>query len=170
MELYGSIKSPHIWEWGPLLGGHMDRSRKKSGVADYLYQSYLTENPETTFHSCDSREVCPVRDNANVVQIIPITTRRVIREDQASQIGDSNTKDNLEFSTSTKTLKRIYENDEELERSPKRTKRLILKEPGHTLLEPKKSWWVNESSKERLSLFSVTGESLPYYIVSLLVP
>ena len=97
MELYGSIKSADIWEWGPLLGGHVDRSQKKSGVADYLYQSYLTEDPETAFHSCDSRGVCPVRDNAKVVQIIPITTRRVIREDQATRISDSNTKGNLEY-------------------------------------------------------------------------
>ena len=147
----------------------MDRSQKKSGVADYLYESYLTEDPETTFHSCDSRGVCPVRDNANV-QIVPITTRKVIREDQATQIGESNVQDNLESHPSTETLKRRRGKDEEPEQSPKRTKELILKEVGHTLLEPKKRWWTNETSKDRPPLFSATGEPLPYYIVCLQVP
>jgi hypothetical protein len=167
MELYRSIKSGDIWEWGPFLGGHVDRSQKKFGVADYLHDSYLTEDPETTFHSCDSRGVCPVRDNANIVQIIPITTRRVIRGDQVTQTNYSNTKGSLESFPSTKTQKRKRGKNEEPERSPKRVKELILKEVGHTLLEPKKSVWVNEMSKERPSLFSTTGESLPYYIVCL---
>src|SRR5436190_8857206 len=133
MELYGGIKSADMWEWGPLLGGHTDRSQKKSRVADYLYEGYLTEDPQTFFHSCDSRGVCPVRDNANVVQIIPITTRSVIREDQTSQTGVWNAKIDLESHPSTNTLKRRYEKDEEQERSPKRIREMILKEAGHTL-------------------------------------
>jgi hypothetical protein len=70
-----------------------------------------------------------------------------------------------EISLQAKALKRKHEHDTGIEQSPKRLKELIMKEPGHTLLEPKRSWWVAEGSNERPPLISATGEQLPYYLV-----
>lgn len=130
----------------------------------------MTEDPNTRFHSCDSRGVCPVRDTANVVQIIPVTTRKPIRH-HLLEPGLSNPGFSIEGeSAEVKTLKRKHGRDLELERNPKRVKELIMKEPGHTLLEPKESWWVCEGSSERPTLLSATGELLPYYLVCTLRP
>jgi len=162
-ELFGSIKSPETWAWGPFLLGHADKCDRLPGVADRIYEGYLTRNPNTTFHSCDSRGSCPVRDNANVVQIIPVTNHdfstdhdaipsplaEVVRAKSNSPIPSSDSKRKSEVSS----------------QSPKRTKETALKEPGHTLLA--QSWWVRAGKITRPPLVASSGEALSYYIVPL---
>jgi hypothetical protein len=152
-ELFGSIKSAEQWIWGPFLCGHVDKCQKKAGIADYEYEGRLTEDPNTPFHSCDSRGVCPIRDAANVVQIIPVTT---------TGVKHVNSQTNSEITSDiTGQLKRKRDDDD----SKQEVKRIILKEPGHTLLAPRASWWTKENSKERPPILSEQGESLPYFIV-----
>ena len=155
-----------MWEWGPFLCGHVYVRPKKSGVADQIYEGFLTKDPNTRFHSCESRGVCPVRDIANVVQIIPITTRGASRSNATLESDISSPKFKVEeISLEAGALKRKHEHDTDTQRSRKRLKELIMKEPGHTLLEPRASWWVAEGSNERPPLISATGEQLPYYLV-----
>jgi len=117
----------------------------------------LTEDPNTRFHSCDSKGACPVRDQANVVQIIPITTRAAIARKQTEN-------DSIDSSDLTdKGVKRKVESDDSLEPSPKRTKGLVVKEPGHTFLD---GWWIRDKKRPRPQLISKDGESLSYYIVT----
>ena len=165
-ELFHSIRSADVWEWGPFLSGHINRSEKKEIVADHIYEGVLTEDPNTIFHSCHSKGVCPVRDGANVVQIIPVTTRKIVPAYEKSQVDRPDPGDHREsFSRSAGTLKRKHIEDIQHGPDPKRAKDVIVKELGHTLLEPRQSWWGAEETKERLPIVSASGERLPYYIV-----
>ena len=155
-ELFKSIKSADGWAWGSFLSGHADRGQKKLGVADVLYEGILTEDANTRFHSCDSKGSCSIRDNADVVQIIPITTRMAIARKQADEeeIDISGLKDS--------TLKRKLAFDNDVEKSPKRIKGLMVKEPGHSLLD---GWWIRDKSRARRQILSEDGIDLSYYIV-----
>ena len=100
-----------------------------------------------------------MRDQANVVQIIPITTRAAIARKQTEN-------DSIDSSDLTdKGVKRKVESDDSLEPSPKRTKGLVVKEPGHTFLD---GWWIRDKNRPRPQLISKDGESLSYYIVTTL--
>ena len=100
-----------------------------------------------------------MRDQANVVQIIPVTTRTAIARKQTEN-------DSIESSDlADKGVKRKVESDDSLEPSSKRTKGLVVKEPGHTFLD---GWWIRDKNRPRPQLISKEGESLSYYIVSTL--
>jgi hypothetical protein len=166
--LFGSIKSAEAWSWGPLLGGHVDKCLRKAG-ADRIYDGALTEDPHTPFHSCDSRGICPVRDGANVVQIIPVTTRERTSGAQsnvADEVVASHPYRAIEPTASgNSSLKRVLDEPASREDSPKRMRETVMKEPGHTLLTPQQNWWVREGSNERPPLLSSDGEELSYYLV-----
>ena len=138
--------------WGSFLSGHVDKGQKKSGIADVLYEGVLTEDPNTRFHSCDSKGPCPVRDNANVVQIIPITTRTAIARKQTED-------DRVPSDLAENGFKR---NDDSVEKIATRINRLVVKEPGHTFLD---GWWTRDKTRPRPQLISEEGGFLSYYIV-----
>jgi len=141
--------------WGSFLSGHVDKGQKKSGIADVLYEGVLTEDPNTRFHSCDSKGSCPVRDNANVVQIIPITTRTAIARKQMEN-------NSLDSDFAEQGLKRNVEYNDSIEKSPTRIKGVVVKEPGHTFLD---GWWTRDKTRPRPQLISEEGGFLSYYIV-----
>lgn len=166
--MFGSIKSAEAWSWGPVLGGHVDKCLRRPG-ADRTYDGALTEDPHTPFHSCDSRGICPVRDGANVVQIIPVT-RREQKSDTQSNVGNevvaSYPRRAIKPAASRNwSLKRVLDEPASREESPKRVRETVIKEPGHTLLTPQQNWWVREGSNERPPLLSSDGEELSYYLV-----
>lgn len=138
--------------------GHVDKCSKNYSIANSPYEGALTQNPNTPFHSCESRASCPVRDSSNVVQIIPITSSIQIKEpsdrENESQII-------LEEHSLLKRKRALHDNGSE-----RHAKRIPLKEPGHQLLIPRGSWWTKDSSKERSPIISDEGESLPYFIVA----
>jgi len=158
-ELYQSIKSGDVWEWGPFLGGHVDLGQKKAGVADHIYDGQLTEDPNTILHSCESRGACPVRDSANVIQIIPVTSDRAPKKDymlestafKSTDVGDASKRRKTSYDISDRPNKVIPNG--------------ALREPGHSLLEPRESWWVHHGAKERPPIYSSDGLILPYYLV-----
>lgn len=168
-EVYSAIKSPETWIWGPFLGGHIDKSQKKVGLANRTYEGALTENPNTRFHSCDSREACPVRDSANVVQIIPVTTHTTAVEEKVSNLDHFGSRAMPDGISQSVAVKQILERRRPLEPSPKDVDETILKEPGHTLLEPRTHWWVEGTSEERVPIISEEGEPLPHYLVYILI-
>jgi hypothetical protein len=166
-ELFGSIKSAEAWTWGPLLRGHVDKSSRRAGISGHVYEGALTEDPHTPFHSCDSLGTCPVRDAANVVQIIPVTTTKQPTPDVQPEKPDvPRPRHELEnVDSANKSVKRKSEEPTDRNESPKRPGETVVKEPGHTLLQPRKSWWIREGSKERPALLSSNGDDLSYYLV-----
>jgi len=98
------------------------------------------------------------------VQIIPITSTspRDIKESHKEAEEAIQCAGTLE--DMSPASKRRYEEDF-LDRSPKRMKGEIVKEPGHTLLIPNGSWWTKEGAGERPPIFSEDGVSLPYLLV-----
>jgi hypothetical protein len=162
-ELFASIKSPETWTWGPYLLGHTDKCRRLPGVADHTYEGHLTTNPETTFHSCDSLGRCPVRDSANVVQIIPVTNHVfTLDNEEISASADilDVTSDSQDQSSVSKRKHKA-----ELDRSLKRPKLTMSKEPGHTLLAPIETSGIRASTASRPPIYNREGQSLSYYIV-----
>jgi hypothetical protein len=156
-ELYRSIKSADVWEWGPFLGGHVDPGQKKHGLADHVYEGQLTQDPNTMLHSCESKGLCPVRDGANVVQIIPITSDKAPKKEYMTESIVAN------FEEPSKKRKA----SEDISGRPdKMASNAALKEPGHTLLEPRENWWVRHGTTERPPIYSADGDILPYYLVS----
>ena len=163
-ELFRSIKTPDAWTWGPFLLGHTDMCRRLPGVADHVYDGYLTQNPDTTFHSCDSLGLCPVRDNANVVQIIPVTNYAFSIDNDESPPRSAEVVDDRSHSAmEINDLKRKGNNA--LQSRPKSLKEAALKEPGHTLLPQRDNWWVRAGTMTRPPIVSPSGEPLSYYIV-----
>jgi hypothetical protein len=105
---------------------------------------------------------------ANVVQIIPVTTMgRLTLEDEEIKMENQAELGNgsQDRTYSSSMLKRKNIEEFSVERSPKRLKEEALTEPGHTLLKPQESWWVNPDTKERPPIFSADGDSLPYLLV-----
>lgn len=169
-ELFGSIRAPDVWNWGPFLRGHVDRCQRKGGLADHFYEGGLTEDPNTVFHSCDSRGICSVRDRSNVVQIIPVTTKALVRDQKTGDNSvdvdfPSDGQEAAPFKIESQSLKRKRGDTSPPGKSRKRAKEIVLKEPGHTLLEPKQTWWIREGTKVRPPLLSADGENLSYYLV-----
>ena len=156
-ELYRSIKSADVWEWGPFLGGHVDPGQKKDGLADHVYEGQLTEDPNTILHSCESKGICPVRDAANVVQIIPITSDKAPKKEYLSESIVVESANFQEPSKKRKALEDISDRPDKI---------AVLREPGHTLLEPRENWWVRRGTRERPPIYSADGDILPYYLVS----
>jgi len=155
-ELYQSIKSADVWEWGPFLGGHVDRGQKKVGAADHIYDGQLTEDPNTILHSCESRGVCPVRDSANVVQIIPVTSNQAPKQDymfESTAFGSADPGD-------TSKKRRTSDN---LSDHPNTNG--VLRDPGHTLLQPRQNWWMCQRAQHQPPIYSSDGDILPYYLV-----
>lgn len=170
-ELYGSIKDVQAWAWGPFLAGHHHKYQKATFHGHY-YGGALTQDPDTHFHSCESRGRCPIRDAANVVQIIPVTSRRESRLDQHETGHNSQQRpisDELSGKESAVLNERIGVDSAQGQRRTQ-LRETILKEPGHTLLVPRTSWRTRESTTERPPIFSSDGETLPYYIVTISDP
>jgi hypothetical protein len=131
-------------------------------VADHTYEGHLTTNPETSFHSCDSLGRCPVRDNANVVQIIPVTNHAYsLHNEEISATADIDLKSNS-LDQSNISKRKL---EAEVDRSSKRLKQTILKEPGHTLLAPRETWGFREGTANRPLILTPDGQPLSYYIV-----
>lgn len=168
-ELFRSIKTPEAWNWGPFLLGHADMCRRLPGVADHVYEGHLTQNPDTTFHSCDSLGPCPVRDNANVVQIIPVTNHAFSIDNDKIPARPAEVVEMRSYSTmELNNLER--KSDNAPQSRPKRLKETVMKEPGHTLLPQRDNWWVRAGTMTRPTIVSPSGEPLSYYIVLPVVP
>jgi hypothetical protein len=161
-ELFGSIRSPETWAWGPYLLGHTDKCQRLPGVADHTYEGHLTQNPHTTFHSCDSLGGCPVRDNAHVVQIIPVTNHAFSIDNNENPPRPVEVVD-LRSNSPGKANDLNQKREGALQGTPKTVKGAVLKEPGHTLLA--QSWWVRGGMTTRPPIVAPSGEPLSYYIV-----
>lgn len=162
-ELFASIKTPETWTWGPYLLGHTDKCRRLPGAADHVYEGHLTTNPETAFHSCDSLGRCPVRDNANVVQIIPVTSH-VFPPGNEEISATAHIRSPISNSEGQSIVSK-RKPEAELDRGSKRLKQTILKEPGHTLLAPRENFGVRAGAANRPPIVNTDGQSLAYYIV-----
>ena len=160
--MFASIKSPETWTWGPYLLGHTDKCQRLPGAADHLYEGHLTTNPETTFHSCDSLGRCPVRDNANVVQIIPVTSHVFPLDEEIYATADIHRPISNSVGQSNVSKRRP---EPELDRSSRRVKQAISKEPGHTLLASRKTFGARAGAANRPPIVNTDGQSLAYYIV-----
>jgi hypothetical protein len=104
------------------------------------------------------------------VQIIPVTTKAIIPDvNSGENPGDtahpSKYQEAAPLKVESHTLKRKRDDMLLPEKSRKRAKEIVLKEPGHTLLEPKDTWWIREGTKVRPLLRSASGEELSYYLV-----
>jgi len=169
-ELYGSIKDVQAWAWGPFLAGR--HKYQRANFHGHYYGGALTQDPNTHFHSCESRGRCPIRDAANVVQIIPVTSRREIRpaRHETGQISQQRPISHELSGKESVVLKKRIGLDFAQGQRLTQLRETILKEPGHTLLVPRTFWWTKESTTERPPIFSSDGETLPYYIVTISDP
>ena len=165
-ELYGSIKSTEAWVWGPFLRGHPDKGRNPDSATRF-HQGVLTEDPNTPFHSCESKGVCAVRDAANVVQIIPITTQRPVRCNEETWSNSFRFHNDPVEEIRANPFRGRLHAESPPERSVKRATQRIIREPGHTLLEPQENWQVHEApgGRGRPTIISDDGVALPYYLV-----
>jgi len=157
-ELYQSIKSADVWEWGPFLGGHVDRGQKKVGAADHVYDGQLTEDPNTILHSCESTAVCPVRDSANIVQIIPVTSDQAPKQDYMFESTAFECADPGDASKKRRTSDNLSDHQNKVTPNG-------VRELGHTLLEPRQNWWMCQGAQDRPPIYSSDGDVLPYYLV-----
>jgi hypothetical protein len=101
-----------------------------------------------------------VRDAANVVQIIPVTSDKSPKNDYVSE--------NIVFESADlgSASKKRKASDDISDRPIKLAPSLVLREAGHTLLEPRETWWIHQAAKERPPIYSSDGDILPYYLVS----